>query len=166
MTKQNYKKQAIGLTRKQFKALLKVVYLGNWVANAYRTEDMQKEYERIEDYIFSLAPQFGMGEYMDHEESDGDKYYPTNFFEETTDVHKLHEEYDEETMWDELAERLGKRDFFKKYSKEEIQNMSREEHFIKLSECIDVWNEEFSTYGLDRFRIKNENLSLPHPTRV
>ena len=59
MTKQNYKKQAIGLTRKQFKALLKVVYLGNWVANAYRTEDMQKEYERIEDYIFSLAPQFG-----------------------------------------------------------------------------------------------------------
>lgn len=128
--------------------------MGNWVANAYRTENMQKDYEGIEDYIFSLAPKFGLDEYVDHEESDGNRYYPTNFFEEKTDVHNLHEAYDQETFWDELAERLGERDFLERYSKEEIQKMDKDERFTKLYECIDAINEELNEYGLDRIRIK------------
>lgn len=156
MTKQKDKKQTINLTRKQFQSLLKVVYLGNWMANAHRTDDMQKEYESIEDYIFSLAPQFGLEKYVDHDESDGDRYYPTNFFEESTDIHKLHEAYDEETFWDELADRLGERDFASKYSMEEIKKMSEEEWFEKLDECIDLYNEEFEKFGLERIRIKEK----------
>lgn len=150
----NKNQSSITLSRKQFLALLKAVYLGNWMANAYRTENFKKDYESIENYIFSLAPQFGFDRYMDHEESDGDTYYPTSYFEEETDVHKVHEEYDEETMWDELAEHLGQRDFLKKYSKEEINNMTREEYFIKISECIDFYHEEFAKFGLGRIRIK------------
>src|SRR6266566_4067134 len=128
------KKQTIELTKKQFKALLKAVYLGNWMANAQRVDDKKKDYESIEDYIFSLAPQFGFDKYMDHDETDD---YPTGYFEETTDVDELHDEYDEETFWNELADRLGERDFFEKYTKEEIVNMSEEEWFAKLYECIE-----------------------------
>ncbi|HWY79778.1 MAG TPA: hypothetical protein VNW29_05480 [Candidatus Sulfotelmatobacter sp.] len=146
------KKQSINLTKKQFKSLLKVVYLGNWMVNAYRTDDTNEEYESIEDLIFSYAPQFGFEKYISHEEADGDKYYPTNDFEETTDVHKLHEAYDEETFWDELAERLGERDFLEKYSKKEIEDMKRDEWFIKLEECIEKYNEEFEKKGLERIR--------------
>jgi len=149
--------KSITLTRKQFIALLKAVYLGNWMANAYRTEDKRNDYESIEDYIFSLTAQFGFEKYVDHEDSDGDRYYPTNFFEETTDVHKLHEEYDEETLWDELAERLGERDFMEKYTKDEIVKMPRDERFTKLSKCIDVYNEEFEKLGLQRIRIQKNN---------
>lgn len=160
MTKQKEKNQSIALTSQQFKALLKAVYLGNWVANAYRdgsSDDPHiQEYEEIEDYIFSLAPQFGFEKYIDHEQSDGDKYYPTNFFEETTDVHKLHEEYDEETVWDELAERLGARDFVEKYSKQEIENMSKEKYFVKLAECVDAYHEEFEAFGIKRIGVKGE----------
>lgn len=154
MPKQKKGKQNITLTNKQFKALLKAVYLGNCMANAYRTDDMQKDYEGIEDYIFSLAPQFGLEKYVDHEDSDGDRYYPTNSFEQTTDVRKLHEAYDEETLWDELADRLGERDFASKYSAEEIKKMSREEWLTKLDACIDLYNEEFEKFGLERIRVK------------
>jgi hypothetical protein len=35
---------------------------------------------------------------MDHEPTDGERYYPTMAFEEETDVHELHDEYDEETV--------------------------------------------------------------------
>lgn len=160
MARQKDKKQTIELTKKQFTALLKVVYLGNWMANAYRDDSPEdphiQEYEEIEDYIFSLASQFGLEKYVDHEVTDGDRYYPTNFFEETTDVHKLHEEYDEETFWDELADRLSTRDFLEKYSKEEINNMSREEYFEKISEFTDKYNEEFEKFGLDRIKVINE----------
>lgn len=160
MEKQKDSKQTITLTGKQFIALLKVVYLGNWMVNAYRTEDMKKEYEGVEDYIFSLAPQFGLEKYMDHETSDGDRYYPTSFFEETTDVRLLIEEYDEEMFWDELAESLGKRDFVKMYSRKEIEKMSREKYFDKLYEHIDNYIEEFEKFGLQRIRIQKQN--KPH----
>lgn len=156
MAKQEDKKQAIIFTRKQFQALLKTVYLGNWMANANRVNDMQKDYESTEDYIFSKASQFGLEKYVDHEETDGGRYYPTNLFEESTDVHKMHEAYDEETFWDELADHLGERDFMKKYSIEEIQKMTQEEYFVKLSECIDFYNEEFEKFGLERIEVKKK----------
>lgn len=153
-------KQTIALTKAQFKALLKAVYLGNWLANAYRDgnkdDPYKKEYESIEDYIFSLAPQFGLGKYVDHEESDGDKYYPTSFFEEETDVHDLHEDYDDKSFWDELIDRLGERDFREKYSEEEISSMSREEYFEKLEECTDEYRDEFAAFGIKRLIINGD----------
>src|SRR3989344_8946192 len=115
-------KQKIELTKEQFLTLMKVVYLGNWMANANRTggkdDPNVKEYEEISDYIFSLASRFDLEKYISHEAEDGDKYFLTNEFEEKTDVHRLHEDYDEETFWDELPERLGERDFYRMYSKE------------------------------------------------
>lgn len=150
------KKQTIELTKKQFEILLKAIYLGNWMANAYRTEDTRKDYEGIEDFIFSLAPEFGFAKYMDHQKFDGDRYYPTRYFEEETGVHELHEEYDEENFWDELAERLGERDFFEKYSKDEIEKMTQDERFTKMYECIDAYSEELEKFGLERIGVKKK----------
>ncbi len=149
--------QSILFTKKQFKSLLKVVYLGNWMANAFRTDDTHKDYESIEDYIFSQAPKFGMDKHVDHEATDGDRYFPTNTFEQGTDVHKLHEEYDEETFWDEMAERLGEKEFFEKYTIDEIKKMSQSEYFSKLIECVDKIEEELELHGLDNLkRVKSE----------
>lgn len=156
--KTSKQKQTIELTKKQFEALLKAVFLGNWMAYAQRDGSKEdpyiKEYESIEDFIFSLAPQFGLEKYMSHDSKDSYKYYPTNFFEENTDVHKLHEAYDEENLWDELINRLGERDFLNKYSKEEIKKMTRDEWYEKLNEFIDVYSEEFEKSGLQHLIIK------------
>lgn len=161
MIKRKVRRQTIELSKKQFEALLKAVYLGNWMANAYRDgsadDPLIAEYEKIEDYIFSLAPQFGLEKYLDHDDADGDRYYPTGEFEETTDVHKLHKAYDENTFWDELAERLGERDFFEKYTENEINVMSEEVWFTKLHECIDTYNEEFEKFGLERVTLMKKN---------
>jgi len=146
-------KQAIEFTHEQYLALMKVVYLGNWVANAYRTEKMKKDYEAIDDYIFSFAPKFGLSRFMDHEATDGDRYFPTRAFEEETDVHELHDEYDEETVWDELAQWLGERDLFERYSEAEINAMSREEYFRNKAECVAVYEKEFEKHGMERVRI-------------
>ncbi len=146
------KSQAILFTKKQFKSLLKAVYLGSWMANAFRTDDVHKDYESIEDYIFSQAPEFGMDKYVDHEATDGDKYFPTSTFEQTTDVHKLHEQYDEETFCDEMAEKFGEKEFFERYSTAEIKKMSRDEYFYKLSECVDNVEEELALHGLGNFK--------------
>ena len=157
MEKEN--KKSIEFTKDQFSTLMKIVYLGNWIANANRSgrpEDPQiKEYEKMEDYIFSLAAQFSLDKYVDHEPSDGERYFPTGLFEDETDVNKLHDEYDEENFWDELSERLGERDFYNAYSKKDWQKMSRDERFLKLQECVIKWEEELENNGLERINIKN-----------
>lgn len=153
MKNQFSKKQTIELTQKQFLSLLKVVYLGNWMANANRAKNKAKDYEAIEDLIFSYASSFDLSRFVDHEPSDGDKYFPTRDFEENTDVHKFHEEYDEETFWDELCDRLGERDFYRKYSPEEIRKMSREDYFVKFQKCVTAWEIEMENEGLERLEI-------------
>ena len=150
-------KMNIELTKAQFLALLKAVYLGNWMANANRggrAEDPHKEeYEAIEDFIFSHAKQFGFGELVDEEDASEGKFFPTRKFEEETDVSELRDEYDEETFWDELIDRLGERDFYQHYSKDEIQKMNDDERFTKRIECEDKWGEEFEKYGIERLEV-------------
>lgn len=157
----NNEKINIEFSKKQFVALLKAVYLGNWMANANRdgsVEDPHKEeYEMIEDYIFSFAKQFGFDEYVDDEDAKEGKFFPTRKFEEETDAHELHEEYDEETFWDELIDRLGDRDFHKHFSKEGVLKMSQEERFEKLYEFIDKWADEIDENGIERLEIKKDD---------
>lgn len=145
----NMGKQSIEFTSEQYFALMKAVYMGEWMANAHRTEGYKKEYEEIEDYIFSFAAKFDLEKWVDHEGTD--KYYPTRAFEEETE--ELCDEYDEETVWDELAEWLGERDFFERYTESEINAMSSEDYFRNKSQCVAVYNKEFEQYGMERIRI-------------
>ncbi len=158
MSKEN--KQSIELSKEQFFALLKAVYLGNWMANAHRDGSAEdpiiREYEDISDFIFSQAPKFGFKEYVIHERGDGKRHYPTRYFEEGTDVDKLHDEYDKENFWDELVDILGRRDFFRHYGRERIEKMGRDERFKKLYEFIDKWEDEVGEYGIERLDIKND----------
>lgn len=149
----------INFTKEQFEKLLKLVYIGNWVINANRDgspeNPRKEEYEKLEDYIFSFAKQFGFDKYVDDEEAGERKFFPTRMFEEETDVRELIDEYDNETFWDETIDRLGERDFYRYYSKDEIQKMTQEERFEKVYEFIDKWAEEINENGIERLGIKN-----------
>jgi hypothetical protein len=144
---------SIPLTRAQFLALLKVVYLGNWMANANRDgsrmDPHEKKYEEIENYIFSFAKQFDFNEYVDDEDAKKGKFFPTRLFEEGTDVGELMEEYNEENFWDELIHRLGERDFSRRHSAAEIKAMTRAERFEKLDACINAWADEIDKNGME-----------------
>ena len=151
----------IELTKDQLLALLKAVYLGNWMANAHRDGSQEyphrEDYEAIEDYIFSYAKQFGFDKYVDDEDAAEGRFYPTRDFEERTDVAELHDEYDEESFWDELIDRLGERDFHRHYSQDEIKKMNRDERFARLNEFIDKWTDEINENGIERMEIKKDD---------
>lgn len=146
----------IEFNREQYLTLMKLVYLGDWMANAYRTDDIIEAYEDVESYIFSFAKDFGFADYVDDEKVGDKNFYPTRKFEEETEVHELHAEYDNENFWDELVDRLAERDFEDKYGLEVIRKMRREERFEKLSECEDKWDNEVEKHGVDRLEIKDE----------
>ena len=41
------------MTEKQFRRLLDLVYIGNWVLNSTRGDDRIKEYDQVESLVFS-----------------------------------------------------------------------------------------------------------------
>ena len=43
----------IELTDRQFRYLLDLVYIGNWVINSTRENDRIKEYDQVESLVFS-----------------------------------------------------------------------------------------------------------------
>lgn len=143
----------IDFTKKQFESLMKAVYLGNWMANAHRIDDFEVNYEEIQDYIFSKAPEFGFNDYVDNEKVGDGKFYPTNYFSKYTDVHELHNEYDEETFWHEIIDRLANKDFVNRYGVSVITKMSFEERMKKMDGFVEKWEDEINENGLNRIDI-------------
>ena len=46
----------IDLTPKEFRRLLDLVYIGNWVLNSIRGDDRFQDYDDLESKIFALSP--------------------------------------------------------------------------------------------------------------
>ena len=48
------------MTQKQFRRLLDLVYIGNWVLNSTRGDDRIREYDQVESLVFSHCLSQGM----------------------------------------------------------------------------------------------------------
>ena len=46
----------INLTSKEFRRLLDLVYIGNWILNSTRGEDRVADYDQLESKLFALSP--------------------------------------------------------------------------------------------------------------
>jgi hypothetical protein len=142
----------IELTEKQYEALLKIVYLGSWIANSVK-ENPEQEYEEIEQYLFSLAKGLGMEKFVAYDEK-MKMYYPTDEFESVTDVVELIEAYNEYTVWEALVLSLSRRDLIRKHGAAKIEKMGEEELIEKEHPFIQKYEAEFRDYGFDNLYVK------------
>ena len=62
------------MTEKQFRRLLDLVYIGNWVLNSTRGDDRIKEYDQVESLVFAHCLDHGMAPLT--ELYQGDRPYP------------------------------------------------------------------------------------------
>jgi len=87
----------INLTKKQYVLLIKILYLGTWMANAHRTDDKIEEFEEFEQYILSFSKNFGMEDSVEYDE--GLKmFFLTEEFINNSGVQELIDEYDNDTF--------------------------------------------------------------------
>src|SRR3989339_68289 len=144
----------IDVTKKQYWDLMRGMYMADWVANAICESDMKQDDDIKEtcNYIFSFAKEMGFEEYVEYDKELGE-YFATFDMDDESVTRSLIERFEEHSAWDELSSWLGDRDFFTKYTQEEIKKMTKEEYFMKRMECEDVWEEEFTEYGIDRLKI-------------
>src|SRR5690554_3208405 len=84
------------------------------------------------------------------------KYYFTKFYEDEAEPMKYIEEFENETFWDELVDRLAKRDVVNEHGLEATQAMDIMERFEALGKYEEYYNDEFEEHGLARLRVVEE----------
>ena len=94
-------------TKDEFRRLLFLTFLGEWVVNAHRGVGVLKEYEEILDRILGYAHQFGLDEYVAWEKEPG-KVEPSHLLED--ECRKFMDEYEDKFFLAELADRLSQVD--------------------------------------------------------
>ena len=87
-------------------------------------------------------------------DADNGQYYPTRELEELAAEYMA--EYDNETFWAELIERLSERDLVAKYGQDASEKMTVEDRFTKLEEFEARYDEEFEKHGVERLKIKDD----------
>jgi len=142
----------IKLTEKQYEKLLKLTYLGMWIVEAH---DQEKDnyFTEIEQIIFSKYSELENQKLIEYNEGTK-KYLPAIHFDKEDIIVEYLDTYEENVFWDELIDRLTKRDMIKKYGIDAIQKMTREEVFERENEFISKYETEFQDSGIENLYIK------------
>lgn len=131
----------IELTDQQYRYLLDLVYIGNWVVNSTRENDRIQEYDQVESLIFSHCPAHGMGKLV--ERLDGE-IIPSRAFADGG-IHEAIADYEDAVFYEILAEELALRDM-------DGEPMTRE-NYNALMQRIDDYMGEFEEHGTDRITV-------------
>ena len=96
----------IELTEQQFRYLLDLVYIGNWVINSTRENDRIQEYDQVESLVFSHCLHHKMGKLVELYRGE---LIPSKAFADGG-IHDAIEHYEDVVFYEILAEELALRD--------------------------------------------------------
>ena len=129
------------LTRKQYRRLLDMVYIGNWVLNSTRGEDRIPDYDEVESLLFAKAAEEGMPILA---EVYNGEVIPSRAFAEGG-IHEAIMDYEDNVFFDILAEDLARRDM--------DDAPIDESNYAELTSRIDAYIAEFEEHGTDNILV-------------
>ena len=131
----------IELTELEFRRLLDMAYIGNWVLNSTRGTDRFADYDNVESLLFSYCPACGMHTLL---ESSGGVARPSTAFE-NGGIHEAIADYEDSIFFEILAEELARRDM-------DFEPISQD-NLVELTSRIDEYIEEFEQNGIDNISL-------------
>ena len=134
------------LTTKQFRRLLDMAYIGNWILNSTRGDDRFKDYDDVESLLFAKAREEGMGVLAEDWQGE---VVPSRAFAEGG-IHEAIMEYENNVFFGILAEDLARRD---------MEDASIDQNnYEELSSRIDAYIADFEQHGTDNILVASDQL--------
>ena len=134
----------IELSDKEFRLLLDMVYIGNWILNSARGDDRIDEYDRLESKIFAqcardkkLHSLFSIY---------GDDVLPSRAFE-NGGIHEAIVAYEDSVFFEILAEELARKDM-------DFAPVTAE-NYPELAVRIEEYIAEFEENGVENVTVEN-----------
>ena len=132
------------LTEKQYRRLLDLVYIGNWVLNSTRGDDRIRDYDQVESLIFSHCLDHGMAQLI---ELYNGEIIPSRAFAEGG-IHEAIMAYEDVTFFEILAEELALRDL--------DADRATAENYDEVMERMEEYMGEFEAHGTDHISVDME----------
>ena len=131
----------IELTDMEFRRLLDMAYIGNWILNSSRGADRISDYDYLESLLFSYCSSCGMTPLVDFSSGVAQ---PSEAFE-NGGIHEAIADYEDTVFFEILAEELARRDM-------EFEPIGPE-NLDELTDRIDEYIEEFEQNGIDNISL-------------
>ena len=96
----------IELTDKEFRRLLDLVYIGNWILNSTREKDRFEDYDILQEKLFAQCAKNGMNALISRWQG---HIFPSPAYE-NGGIHEAIADYEDAVFFDILAEELARRD--------------------------------------------------------
>jgi len=145
-------KKQIGLSREQYKSLVKLIFYGDWIlhANKIGKEERDTNAEELREYIFSQKEKFSLESWFKKLKYGEDlkEEIILNLLEKVFD-------YNEETFWFYLIKKLAERDALDEIKKggKLVSNKEQEKIQFKYEE---KYEEAFRYKGIENLRLKEK----------
>ena len=128
------------LSKKQFRRLLDLVYIGNWILNSTRGQERFADYDEVESLVFARAAIEGMPGLAELYQGEKGEVIPSRAFAEGG-IHEGIMAYENTVFFDLLAEDLARRDM------DDVP--IDESNYAELTSRIDAYIAEFEEHGTD-----------------
>ena len=131
----------IDLTGKEFRRLLDMVYIGNWVLNSTRASDRFEDYDLVQEKLFSLCTKNGMRSLV---QTWHGHVFPSKAYEDGG-IHEAIADYEDAVFFDILAEELARRDMIS----DGLDDTDTEALALRMDEYM----SEFEKNGIANLRL-------------
>ena len=128
----------IELTPREFRLLLDLVYIGNWVLNSTRGENRFQDYDDLESKIFALSPKLS--------QLWNGTVVPSKAYAEGG-IHDAIAFYEDNVFYEILAEELSRRDM--EYPEITADN------YDEIIGRMENYMQEFQASGVDRLVLED-----------
>ena len=122
----------IELTDKEFRRLLDLVYIGNWILNSTREKDRFEDYDILQEKLFALCARNGMSALISRWQG---HIFPSQAYE-NGGIHEAIADYEDAVFFDILAEELAPADL------------------TELNARMDEYMDEFEKSGVENLVIE------------
>lgn len=131
----------IELSEKEFRRLLDMAYIGNWILNSTRGEDRFGDYDLVQERLFREAARHGMSALVEFWQG---CFFPSKAFQEGG-IHEAIADYEDAVFYNILAEELARRDLG-------LDDRDPED-FTELTDRMNEYLDEFEKNGLTTINI-------------
>ena len=132
----------IKMTEKQFRRLLDLVYIGNWILNSTRGDDRIRQYDEVESLVFSQCLAHGMAPLTELYQG---QLIPSQAFAEGG-IHEAIMAYEDTMFFEIFAQELALRDM--------DSDAPTPENVDELRERMDTYLGEFEQHGTDNITVE------------
>lgn len=134
----------LDLTKQQYRYLLDLVYIGNWVMNSTRDNDRITEYDEIASTVFSHCDDLGMKTLIQHR--NGTVFASQQF--KDGGIHEVIEQHEDTIFYELLAQEFALRD---------VPNATMTpDAYQEMVERFNHYMDEFSSHGTNHIRLETD----------